>query len=147
MSQERVFSRIAVVDDDAATRMLLGELLADEGYDAAVWDGTTDPLAFVRCAHPTVAIVDLHIGHAVTDDATPLHELLAADPEIDVAVILCSADAIYLREHGGEMEARGFTIVEKPFNLDDVLDAVRGAASRTGSPQGNGTSQSAVSGD
>ncbi len=146
MSQKRVSSRIAVVDDDAATRVLLGELLVDEGYDAAIWDGTADPLAFVRTAQPAVAIVDLHIGHAVTADSEPLHELLASDAEIDVAVILCSADAIYLRERSGELEARGFTIVEKPFNLDDVLEAVRDAASRATSTRGNGASQSAVSG-
>ncbi len=146
MSQEQGSSRIAVVDDDAATRALLGELLVDEGYDAAIWDGIVDPLAFVRAARPVVAIVDLHIGPAMTDDSAPLHEQLASDTGIDAAVILCSADAIYLRERAGELEADGFTIVEKPFNLDDLIDAVRAATtSRTVSSQRNGTSQSALS--
>lgn len=147
VSQERATSRIAIVDDDVATRMLLGELLVDEGYEAMIWDGIADPLTFVRAACPAVAIVDLHIGPAMDQDSAPLHELLMGDMGIDAAVIICSADAIYLREHSEELEARGFTIVEKPFNLDDVLDAVRAASARTTSTQHVVASQSALSCD
>ena len=145
MSQDHTSARVAVVDDDAATRMLLGELLVDEGFDVVVWDGEVDPLSFARVARPSVVIVDLHLGQGVHDDSAPLHEQLANDPRIDAAIILCSADAIYLRDHAAELETNDVIVVEKPFNLDDLVDAVRHAASRVVRAGGKSLSQSALS--
>lgn len=138
-------SRVAVVDDDEATRVLLGELLVDEGFDVAIWDGLADPLSFVRSTRPAVVIVDLHIGPGVRDGSAPLHEQLANDSRIDAGIILCSADVMYLRDHAAELEANDFAVVEKPFNLDDLVDAVRHVVSSAVSPRCNNVSQSALS--
>lgn len=54
-------------------------------------------------------------------------ELLRLDPETtDIPVIICSADTRAVRAKEDWLRERDVKILEKPFNLDDLLNMVKG---------------------
>jgi DNA-binding response OmpR family regulator len=117
--------RIAVVDDDASTRQMLDDLLAEEGFAVARWSGVDDPVAFVQAATPDLVILDLHLGGDF--QAWDVIDALCGDGSAaKVPVIVCSADGITLKRDTPAFRDRGCVIVEKPFDLDDLLRAIHG---------------------
>jgi DNA-binding NtrC family response regulator len=117
--------RIAVVDDDPAIRFVMSEALADEGYPVATWDGTEDPLAFVTRVEPAVTILDLHLtgwssGWSVIRALHAVQQMHG----LGTAVIVCTADMVFLREHGAELERLSCALLPKPFDLDTLLAEV-----------------------
>ena len=96
---------IAIIDDDEPIRFILAELLADEGYRVAVWDAVEDPLVFVERVEPELTILDLHLtgwtsGWTVIRALHALQQLRG----LGTAVIVCTADMVFLNQHGAELE-------------------------------------------
>lgn len=115
--------RVAVVDDDPALRTLVREVLLDDDYSVALWDGLEDPLGFIQRTTPDVLILDIRLEHGVT--IWSVLDRLDALPERRVPqVLVCSADSAFLREHGQALRDRSCGIVEKPFDINDLLEKV-----------------------
>lgn len=53
---------IAVVDDDAAIRELVRDVLTDEGYTPSLFDGTDGTHDGICAVSPAAIILDLHLG-------------------------------------------------------------------------------------
>ena len=122
--------RIAVVDNDAGTRQLLDDLLTDERYAVTLWPGVDDPVAFVQAATPDLVLLDLHLGGDF--QAWDVIDALCGDGSVvAVPVIICSADGITLKRDAPAFRDHGCVIVDKPFDLDDLLSAIRGSLSVT----------------
>lgn len=50
---------------------------------------------------------------------------IRSNPEIEtIPIVVCSADAPYLRQEGHHLAELGCEILEKPFHLDDLLQRV-----------------------
>ena len=118
--------RILVVDDEPMVRETLGQVLVDEGYvvDLAV-DGA-NALALVHAARPDVILLDLMMPgmngrqflHALRDDPSFAH----------VPVLIMTA------VHGLEVNLSAIgasEVVEKPFDVDDLLNKVALAVYRS----------------
>jgi DNA-binding response OmpR family regulator len=115
--------RVAVVDDDVATCLLLCELLADEGYVPVAWETDENPATFVLHNAPDLVILDLRLR----DDAaaeTVIAALCGLHAAVQTPVIACSADRALLQRDAEALRARGCVVVEKPFELQDLLDMV-----------------------
>jgi len=119
---------VLVVDDDAALRTTLAELLGYEGYDVAqAVDGRT-ALQWILCnsssRQPCTVLLDLMMP-GMSGEAL-LEVLREFDVLRDLDVILISAKSL------AKVPAGAVAMLSKPFALDDLLDAV--AASQTGAP-------------
>lgn len=114
---------VAVVDDDPALRSLIQELLRDDNYAVALWDGLEDPLAFIHRHAPDVLILDIRLGHGLTIWSV-LDQLDTLSDRRVPQVLVCSADSAFLREHDQTLRDRSCGIVEKPFNIDELLAKV-----------------------
>jgi len=105
-----------VVDDESDIRQAVAEILVEEGYQVAGASDGEEALAQVRSFHPQVVLLDLMMP------GMSGWEFLRAqqrDPELrGIPVIVLSA-------LGGErgIAAQGF--IEKPFDLEELLRAVR----------------------
>ena len=123
---------IAVVNDDAAFLELMHELLTDESYTTVLLHEGSSAYDMIRKQHPDLVILDLRLEHPEAGWKTL--QLLRLDPETtDIPVILCSADMRALREREDWLKERDIKVLEKPFNLDDMLKMVKDV---TGSPSG-----------
>ena len=111
--------QVVVVDDDHETRMLVGELLALEGYQVIPCGRGELAYELIRRGVPDLAIVDLMLGGS--EEGWLILTLLRGDPATaHVPIILCSANVGFLRR-------RGCVALEKPFDRDGLVGAIEEA--------------------
>jgi len=123
--------RIAVVDDDAAFREFMVELLTDEGYTALIGKEAVTAYEMIKKEAPALVILDL-IMHT-PDDGWGLLELLRLDPVARTTpVIVCSGDMRSLRENREKLREKYCTVLEKPFDVEQLLAKVREVLSPSG---------------
>jgi CheY-like chemotaxis protein len=117
-------SSIIVVDDNSIYLALIKELLIEEGYPRvhclrglAVFD--------VICQEqPTLVILDINSAHP--DEGWSLLDLVRLHPSTShIPLIICSTDPYILRERAAWLAEMRCDTLEKPFDLDALLDKVR----------------------
>jgi two-component system response regulator MprA len=117
--------RVLVVDDEPMVRETLGQVLSDEGYvvDLAV-DGKT-ALDKVHSARPDAILLDLMMPGM---NGRQFLQALRDDPTYQTIPVL-----IMTAVHGLEISATfgPLEVVEKPFNVDDLLNKVALAVYRS----------------
>ncbi|HET9598658.1 MAG TPA: response regulator [Anaeromyxobacteraceae bacterium] len=116
---------ILVLDDDAALRGALSELLRLEGHRVLQADDGTRALALARVCH---------LDAVLLDPETVLHgrrclARLRADPALSgIALVVMSA---------AEPDAPDAVFLAKPFTFDGVLAALGHATGRSAGPPGD----------
>lgn len=109
--------KILVVDDEAAIRHLLDDLLGDEGYSVSTASNGRAALAIVKQERPDLILMDVMMPEL--DGLETLRHLRTGPESAAVPVILMSA-AAYLTPDSAD----GMAFISKPFNLDHVLAVV-----------------------
>jgi DNA-binding response OmpR family regulator len=130
--------RIAVVNNDRAFLHLMERLLRREGYDTILWTAGDGAYEMLRQERPDLVILDIvmetpEVGWTVL-------ELLRLDPETEaIPVLVCSADSRTLRDKAEQLHQVHTETLEKPFNLDTLLERV---ATLIGPPAEHGSDTS-----
>ena len=117
---------IAVVNDDTAFIDLMSDLLSDEGYETIPHKVGDTAYTMIREAQPDLVVLDIQLEHR--DSGWVTLDLVRLDPRTaHIPVIICSADARFLKEKEAHFQAKGCWSIEKPFNLDELLALVEQA--------------------
>lgn len=107
---------VLVVDDESDIREAVSEVLADEGYAVYGAGDGAEALRKARAFHPHLVLLDLMMPGM---NGWEFRAAQRGDPELrDIPVVVLSA----LGRVSG-MEAADF--IQKPFDLDRLLSAVR----------------------
>jgi CheY-like chemotaxis protein len=116
--------RIVIMDDDRDHLKVLRAILKDEGYAVATADDLRTGYQLVSNQAPMLVILDLvQDGRIVGLD---LIRRFRDDPETrDLPIIVVSADAPTLRAYAERFRSDGVGVLEKPYELDDLLALVR----------------------
>ncbi len=114
--------RVLVVDDDPDIRELLSSALGDEGFEVAPAANGEEALAVISTFRPDVIVLDLMMP--VMDGWQFASELRARDQEIPLVLLSAARD---LRLHAQRLAAAD--VIEKPFDLGELLPKVARAAS------------------
>jgi DNA-binding response OmpR family regulator len=120
--------RILVVDDDALLRMSVADVLEDEGYvvDHAV-DGL-DALAKIAAQRPDVILLDVLMPRM---NGKQLLEMLREDPSTAEIPVLMMTAIQGFDAHRTTALGAG-EVVEKPFDIDELLNKIALAVFRAG---------------
>jgi CheY-like chemotaxis protein len=111
---------IMVVDDDTAFIGLMDEVLTEEGYNTIICRNGQEAFGRVKATMPNLVILDLRIP--TMDAGLMVLEMLRLDPVTSkLPILLCSADQRFLREKEQHLRDRHCDILEKPFELDELL--------------------------
>jgi CheY-like chemotaxis protein len=122
---------IAVVNNDTAFLELMQELLNDEGYETLIHKEGSTAYQKLKKEQPALLILDIRLG--APEEGWNVLELLKLDPQTaSMPVIVCSADAVQLREKAPRLHELGCATLEKPFDLAELLALV---AQHIGPPQ------------
>lgn len=116
---------ILAIEDDEALCAVYNALFVEEGYRCQAWSG--DPAAGVAeviRVEPDLVILDLVFRGEATGGTllTALHDA-AATAAIPI-LIVTAADAL-AKEWASTIEAWGCGLLRKPFDLDELIAAVR----------------------
>ncbi len=123
--------RIAVVDDDATFLELVAWVFAERGWDTLGFDGRGDIFANLVAAKPDLIVLDLRIKRGAC--GWDILTLLDGDPRtFHVPVIVCSAATDEIRDRRDWLAQRGVHTLEKPFDIDVLLQLADGALSEPG---------------
>jgi CheY-like chemotaxis protein len=118
-----------VIDDDPIVLDLLRELLTSEGFTVTCLEDAHTAHASIRTLHPDLLILDLRFGTELT--GLTLIEALRRDPATQaLPLVVCSADSQALREHGPALQKHNIPVIDKPFDLNDLLTVVKQQWSR-----------------
>ncbi len=114
---------IGVIEDDLDIGALYAEILADEGYDVALWTTGAGAFAFVQRINPVLVILDMHME--TRDAGLQVAERLCADPATNqIPVIVCSAGIDTERAKRARLEAMGCKIHGKPIDILMLLAVI-----------------------
>ncbi len=108
-------SRVMVVDDDAETLALLGEIVAKEGYQVETAEDAETALRRISEWQPDLVITDIHMPGM--DGLALLAAVREKAP--DVLVILLTAYGS-LKTAVDAIKAGAFDYLSKPFVVDDI---------------------------
>jgi CheY-like chemotaxis protein len=116
--------RILLVEDDDTIQDLLHELLQEAGYTTIGCRAAQDAQYLIATEHPDLLIVDIHLldGRAGGWEVLSLARLVPAT--MALPIIVCSADARFLNAKRQELRALGCLALAKPFDIEQLLQAV-----------------------
>jgi CheY-like chemotaxis protein len=114
---------IAVLDHSNVLLELMKDLLEEEGYKVVILHASEGAYKTLEALQPALIIIDVVLEWP--DAGWRLLQVLTLNPETkDIPVIICSAATDFLRAHEGRLRELGFPVLEKPFDLDDLLAKV-----------------------
>jgi DNA-binding response OmpR family regulator len=112
---------VLVVDDETDIREAVSEVLADEGFEVYGAQDGAEALRKARAHHPVLVLLDLMMPGM---NGWEFRAAQMDDPELSrIPVIVLSALG-----HVAGMDADGY--IQKPFEMDELISAVRQHAQR-----------------
>jgi DNA-binding response OmpR family regulator len=116
-------ARIFVANDDKELLDLMKELLGEEGYSVETLKSAGNAYDEIVEYLPDLLILDMRLDGE--DSGWLVLEKVKLNPKTtDMPVIICSAAAQDLRDSAARLEEMGCLVIEKPFDIDDLLAAV-----------------------
>jgi DNA-binding response OmpR family regulator len=118
--------RIAILEDEPSVRSMIHLVLTAVGYEAILIDEHGDLLAQLITTRPALVLLDLVLGG--WSDGLVLAASIRADPLLrHTPIIITSAAQNILRQHADALLALRCHVLEKPFDLADLLALIEGA--------------------
>jgi CheY-like chemotaxis protein len=114
---------IVVADDNVAINNFLSELLHDEGYAVLCCYSGEEARRVIRRVIPDVAILDMQME--TRDAGLRVLKHLRQYPETArVSVLICSADAQFLKSKEEDIIRYDGKFVHKPFDIPHLLKTI-----------------------
>jgi CheY-like chemotaxis protein len=112
------------VDDDDVCLGLRRALLDSEGrFEVITHSRPDDAAPLIARVRPDLVVLDLVTNHQERGWAL-IEQLRADGATAALPIVLCSAAVRSLDERAGWLAERAVAVVAKPFELDDLLDAI-----------------------
>ena len=123
MSAATSAPHVLVYDDDQATLDLYRDLLTDAGYRVTVRDRMSDDPAVAAQLRPSLILLDLIFAGA--DAGWQFIEAAKRHPaSAEIPILVCTAAAQLVDDLKDQIDELSCRVVLKPFDIDDLLEAV-----------------------
>ncbi|MTT30975.1 response regulator [Terrilactibacillus sp. BCM23-1] len=111
---------ILIVDDQFGIRILLNEIFQKEGYQTYTASNGVQALEIVQEYHPDLVILDMKIPGM--DGLEILKRIKEKESDIKVIIMTAYGELEKIKQ---AIESGAITHFAKPFDIDDVLNAVK----------------------
>ncbi len=119
-------ARILVVNDTQEILELFRLLLEDEGYEVMLSSFPIQKVTEIEQMHPDLIILDFVFGDQKSGWQM-LQMLKMWSSTASIPIIVCTAATQLVREQEGYLVSKGVHVVYKPFDIDELLAAVKQA--------------------
>ena len=121
--------RVLVVNDTQEILELFHDILEPMGFDVVLMSYAPRELDRVREVAPDLIVLDFLMGER-EPLGWQLLQKLKMDRRLDsIPIVVCTAAVRAVAEQQGYLTEQGVLVVLKPFNVDQLEEAVRRAAS------------------
>ncbi|MPZ23421.1 MAG: response regulator [Dehalococcoidia bacterium] len=117
--------RICLIDDDASFRRLADTILAAEGYECVLVEDLSRASELARACQPDIVMMDLRLGQEVDALQVLLDIAKPGSGTERIPVLVCTASRDLVQKHQDLLDELGCRTLEKPFNIEDLLAAIR----------------------
>jgi DNA-binding response OmpR family regulator len=129
-----VGKQILVIDDKSELLHLMRRVLEDEEYQVSILQDGRDAFTQVKAQLPDLLILDLKLGDVSGQDV--LKQLKQDPVTAEIPVIVYTAAVLEAEEVSGLVSNepgryQGVRVVQKPFELDDLLILVENLLSKS----------------
>jgi CheY-like chemotaxis protein len=114
---------IMTIDDTQEILELYEDILTDASYRVSLHAYRPRTLADVTRVRPDVIISD-YVPIDEQQSWQFLQHLTTDRETAPIPLIICTTSATLARDKAGWLRAKGVRVVQKPFNVDDLLQAV-----------------------
>ena len=115
---------ILAINNDPAVLALFRDLLQEAGYHVSLHAYVDHDLTQIKALNPDLIVLDYMWAHE--DDSWSLLQLLHMDPETTtIPIVLCTGAVREVEALAPHLLEMGITVVLKPFNIDQLVDAIR----------------------
>jgi DNA-binding response OmpR family regulator len=122
----RMALRVMVFNDSKEILELFHEILSDEGYEVLLGSFGIDDLAEVERVKPELLVLD-HVVGRERSGWQLLQKLKMRRSTAHIPVVVCTTAIKLAKEMEGYLTSKGVSVVLKPFDIDDLLNAVKKA--------------------
>ena len=119
-------TRIMVINDTQEILELFRLILEPEGYEVALYSYAIRDMADVERVKPDLIIVDFFFG-VERQGWQMVQKLKMNRRTASIPIIVCTAADQAVRDIEGYLQAKNIALVPKPFDIDDLLLAVKQA--------------------
>ncbi|HEX8997999.1 MAG TPA: response regulator [Ktedonobacterales bacterium] len=119
-------TRILVINDTQEILEAFRDILEDEGYETLLYSYAVTNVDEIEQVHPDLIILDYIFGGEKLGWQT-LQLLKMRRSTAGIPIILCTAATREVRDIDGYLATHDIQLVAKPFNIDDLLSAVKQA--------------------
>jgi CheY-like chemotaxis protein len=119
--------RVLVVNDTQEILELFHDILGGMGYETVLMSYAPRELDRIRETDPDLVILDFLMGDRELLGWQLLQKLKMDRRTDAIPIIVCTAAVQAVQEQQGYLTEQGVIVVLKPFNVDQLEDAVRAA--------------------
>ena len=120
----RVTQHILVINDTQEILELFTDILTEEGYRVTTYSYGAQDLAFVQEVKPDLIIADYPPVQREEQGWQFVQKLKMSRETERIPVIVCTTNLKAVRDTEGWLAGKGILVVPKPFNVDEMLQAV-----------------------
>lgn len=117
---------VLLADDDSSLRFVLSQALTKEGYQVRATSNVQTLSKWIKDGEGDIVVSDVFMGDANVFDELPL--LRAARPSLPIIVMSAQSTVTTALSAAG---AGAYDYLPKPFDLDDLMSAIKRALSQT----------------
>ncbi len=126
--------QILVIDDKSELLHLMRRVLEDEEYQVSILQDGRDAFTQVKAQLPDLLILDLKLGDVSGQDVLKQlkHDPVTAEiPVIVYTAAVLEAEEVSELVNSDPARYQGVRVVQKPFELEDLLDLVGNLLSKS----------------
>lgn len=116
--------RILAINNDPAVLALFRDLLEEAGYQVSTQTYIDRDVIQIKALKPDLIVLDYMWANE--DASWSLLQMLRMDPAtVAVPIVLCTGAVREVKALEEHLVTMGVTVVLKPFNIDQLVDAIR----------------------
>lgn len=123
-----MLSTVLVIDDDPDCIDMLDTVLTPEGYRVIGCLDSAQAVTLARQVHPSAIMVDLVMPD---QDGWMVIAGLRAEPQTaQIPIVVCTGDAVAASRQLATLQAWGYAVLLKPFEINDLLQLLARATAQ-----------------